>query len=265
LLSTLVAEKLKAETLALAHGFKKVLIETERFGLLSFQKSDVDADTATIYIEGDGFAFLSPNRISPNPTPKNPVSLNLAVQDNSANVLYLARPCQFVSLQQEKNCSLEYWTNRRYASEVIQAVNSAIDQYLRGKHIKKIRLVGHSGGATVAALIAAGRMDVLDLRTLAGNLDIVAFVRQHDVTPLSGSLNPVMFAKELATIPQKHFLGSDDEVITANILDGYLVALRHFDPNLSCVQVETAQHVSHTNGWGEFWRDLPDTVVRCRK
>ncbi len=178
------------EAMALAGGFTKAIINTSQFQLLSYYRLTDDESSVTIYIEGDGYAFAGRHRISLNPTPKNPVSLKLALLDESANVIYIARPCQYVPLKNNPECQSDCWTIKRYAPEVIEAINEVIDDYKKIHNFKNIRLVGYSGGGTVAAILAAQRDDVLDLRTAAGNLDIEMFVRQHNVTPLAGSLNP---------------------------------------------------------------------------
>jgi len=41
--------------------------------------------TLRVYIEGDGFAWINRFRISPDPTPRNPVALKLAATDPASN------------------------------------------------------------------------------------------------------------------------------------------------------------------------------------
>jgi hypothetical protein len=254
-----------AEAMAVSYEFQKSIIKTDDFRLLTYQRNREESESATLYIEGDGFAFAERNRVSPNPTPKNSMGLKLAIQDKSPRVFYIARPCQFVPLKHEPLCSPEYWTTKRYAPEIVEAINSAIDQLVKKEHINKIRLVGYSGGGTIAALIAARRSDVQDLRTIAGNLDIRAFVLEHDVTPLNGSLNPITFAKSLASVPQRHFIGSDDKIVTPNITKSYVTALRQFDSKISCVEIRNIEKASHAKGWEDVWRDMHQELVVCRK
>ena len=214
----------KAEAMAIAGGFTKAVIKTSHFQILSYHKLKENNEIATIYIESDGYAFAGRHRISLNPTPKNPLSLNLALLDKSANVIYIARPCQYIPLKSNPNCQPEYWTIKRYSQEVIEAVNDVIDEYKNNHNLKQIRLVGFSGGGTVAALIAAQRDDVIDLRTMAGNLDTVAFTNHHNVSPLSGSLNPKDFADKLYQVPQIHFIGEKEEIIPLSIAESYRTA-----------------------------------------
>lgn len=94
------------------------------------------------------------------------MGLKLAALDASPNVVYLARPCQYVW---SPLCSDIYWTDRRFAVEVVEAMSAAIDRLILPG--QKLHLVGYSGSGAVAVLVAARRPDVVSLRTIAGNLD----------------------------------------------------------------------------------------------
>ena len=252
-----------AEFLATGHGFEKSILQTSLFKIVSYQ-SITSADTvATFYIEGDGLAWSNRTRISPNPTPKNPLALRLALIDPSENVIYLARPCQYVDLSLEKQCHSDYWTSKRLAPEVIDSMNEAITIVKQRARINKIRLVGYSGGGAVAAILAAKRDDVLDFRTVAGNLDIDLFARQHQVTPLSGSMNPVDFAKALSSIPQLHFIAEKDDIITHSITESYINQLKKYDMDLRCVKIQKVINATHTKGWESAWQRVVDNIVEC--
>jgi len=251
-------------TAAATHGFQKFFIKTENFQLLSYQRVGQRGGTATFYIEGDGFAFTSRQRVSSNPTPRNPLGLKLALLDHAENVIYLARPCQFVPILEEMHCDPAFWTGKRYAPMVVESINEAIDNVKQKMGIHRVRLVGYSGGGTIAAILAARRHDIIDLRTLAGNLDIVAFTRQHKVTPLSGSLNPTDFAAGLANMPQLHLVGEEDKTITRSQTESYLHALREYDPALQCVYVLNLAGVSHVRGWEDIWNLYAGKVIKCK-
>ena len=66
------------------------------FAIQSYRRGA--GEDVTIYIEGDGFAWVSRRQPSTNPTPVNPLALRLAATDPSPAVAYLARPCQYVPL-----------------------------------------------------------------------------------------------------------------------------------------------------------------------
>jgi predicted esterase len=253
----------KADTLATSGGFTKQIINTSRFQMLSYQRLSNENDPVTVYIEGDGYAFVGRHRVSLNPTPVDPISLNLALNDSVDNVIYIARPCQFIPMENNPDCSPEYWSMKRYAPEMISAVNEVIDVYKLKHKVKQLRLVGFSGGATVAAILAAQRNDVLDLRTVAGNLDIDMFSLVHNASPLTGSLNPTDFAKKLVHIPQLHLIGEDDEIILPSVTNSYVSALKQQDVELKCVHVHSIKEVSHTQGWEAHWKNYAPKKVDC--
>lgn len=253
-----------AEQLALENGFHRKSYTTSLFSIVTFQRSDRKGNVITIYIEGDGRAWINRRRVSTNPTPDNPVALKLAITDNSNNVVYLARPCQFLVLNDEDNCSPEYWTSKRASTEVVTAINAVITQLKQEYRAEQIRLVGYSGGATLAAIISASREDVLDFRSVAGNLDIKAFTEYHGITPLHGSINPVSLGQELARVPQEHYYSSDDKVVTPALVEGYMTTLKQHDPNLTCLSSVRLDGISHGYGWQAYWSRLGKEVLRCQ-
>ena len=260
-----VSERLEeAETLSMEHGFQKSVIKTKDFLLMTYIRFQQEGLPVSIYIEGDGYAYAGRHRASSNPTPKNPMGLKLALVDTTPNVIYIARPCQYIQLKDDPNCQQDYWTTKRYSIEVMDATNEAINTLKNKLGFKQIRLIGYSGGGTVAAILAATRNDVIDLRTVAGNLDIDVFVRVHEVTPLVGSLNPVDFANTLVNIPQVHFVGEKDDIITPPITDSYIDAIRKYDASLECVNVRQIKDVSHAKGWETVWQRYADRVVECK-
>mgnify|MGYP002622330811 CR=1 FL=1 len=252
------------ENLANTNGFKQKTYSTEYFSIASYQRLSSASDVISVFIEGDGLAWRNKHRISNNPTPENPLALKLAVNDGADNIIYLARPCQFVALENEPYCTAEYWTSKRASSEIIESFSSVLDQIKLDYPVNKIRLIGYSGGATIAALLAAKRNDILDLRTVAGNLDIETFTSLHQVSPMTGSLNPVDYSNRLSGIPQKHYYSSDDEVVTVDILQSYAGHLRQHDAKLSCMDIEEVANTTHQDGWEDQWPSLSADVLRCR-
>ena len=255
----------KADFLAMEHGFQKSIIKTKDFLLMTYIRFQKEGFSVSVYIEGDGYAYAGRHRVSSNPTPKNPMGLKLALVDTFPNVIYIARPCQYVPIKDNPNCHQDYWTTKRYASEVMDATNEAINILKHKLGFKQIRLIGYSGGGTVAAILAATRNDVVDLRTVAGNLDIELFARHHEVTPLTGSMNPIDFADTLINIPQIHFVGQKDDIITRPITESYINNLKKYDVNLRCVKVHQIKNASHAEGWETEWQRYVDEVVECKR
>jgi hypothetical protein len=246
-----------ADGLARTAGMTRALVRTDSFLLTAFARQRDPAAPLVVYIEGDGLAWLSRSEPSADPTPRQPLALELAVLDPAPNVLYLARPCQY-TVQQDPHCSTQYWTSRRFSGEVISATNQAIDQYLRNGG-RGVRLVGYSGGAAVAALVAARRSDVIDLRTVAGNLDHVALNRHHNVSQQTGSLNAADAAPGLADVPQLHLIGGRDKIVLPQFAEGY--ARRAGDRR--CIEIARVEDASHESGWTAVWPAVLRRQVTC--
>lgn len=216
----------------------------------------VPGQPLSIYIEGDGQAWLSRRQLSGDPTPTDPIALRLSVMDPAPNVVYLARPCQYV---EDPACAPRYWSSHRYSERVVSATDQAIELIRQRIGAHKLHLIGYSGGGAVAALIAARRKDVGSLRTVAGNLDHDALNRHFGVSPLVGSLNPADFAAALAPVPQHHFVGSDDKTVPPFVAARF--ASRSGDRR--CLSVSLIDGVTHEEGWTERWHSLLSRPASC--
>lgn len=203
----------QADDLAAANDWQRLVIPTHTFDFVAYiPQQSASGQTLTIYIEGDGLAWLGRQRLSPDPTPANPLGLKLALHHPAGMAAYLARPCQYVAPAQSHNCAEKYWSSHRFAAEVIHASNEAISVLKNRLQAKELVLVGYSGGGAVASLVAARRNDVKMLITVAGNLDHRAWTELHQVSPLDGSLNPAEAWPALVDIPQIHFVGAGDKI-----------------------------------------------------
>ncbi|MDP3559642.1 MAG: hypothetical protein Q8R79_04740 [Legionellaceae bacterium] len=205
---------MQADSLAKRAGWHEQAIHTSAFTLKMYG-SPVPQKTKilTIYIEGDGLAWLSEERPSTNPTPIIPTGLRMALHhQKNGPIAYLARPCQFVFRKDWSGCQQAYWTHLRFSPAVIHSMDQAVDQLKKEYHAQHIVLIGYSGGGTIAALIAARRTDVLRLITVAAILDTDFWVRQESLTPLYGSLNPADAWNNLISVSQTHWVGAKDTV-----------------------------------------------------
>jgi hypothetical protein len=210
-----------------------------------------------IYLEGDGRAWLSGTRISHNPSPRNPVALQLAAREPGKNVMYIARPCQYVSFEKNPNCEYPYWTHKRFSTEVIDSVSAVIDLGKKKARANKLEIIGFSGGGAVAILVSALRSDVSGIRTVAGNLDHRAWTRNHKVDPLNGSLNAADVVNKVAHIPQIHYVGSQDENIGQYVAKSFLSKAGRTD----CIKIQTVKGATHSKGWEQAWPRLIATVL----
>lgn len=209
-----------------------------------------------VYVEGDGSAWRTRSMPARDPTPLDPIALRLAAIDPSPNVVYLARPCQFT--RDDAACRNAFWTDLRFSEAVIGSMDRAIDIVV-GTRPASIHLVGYSGGAAVAALVAARRSDVSSLRTIAGNLDHVALNDFHRVSRMEGSLDPILVAPALAGLPQRHFVGGRDDVVPAFVAANFVRALGAS----RCATIEVAPEADHGESWVRFWRAEAGKLPRC--
>jgi pimeloyl-ACP methyl ester carboxylesterase len=240
-----------ADRVADRAGFEKSFIRTSSFTLTAFTRFTKKGDPLHVYIEGDGAAWLSRTRLSDDPTPQSPLVLELAALDPTSNVAYLARPGQYAA-DGVPDCDAAYWSDRRFSDEVVEAMSRGVDELRKRAGAGEIHLVGYSGGAAIAVLVAARRIDVVSLRTVAGNLDPDAVNRHHRVSPFMDAKNPMNVAAKLRNLPQRHFVGSQDTVIPSGIARSFLKRSGRRD--LSAITI--VEGATHTRGWRERWKDL---------
>ena len=220
-------------------------IQTDTFIIATWQKINNPTAPYKIYIEGDGHAFNAHGYPSQDPTPKGTLIREIAFGDKNANVIYLSRPCQYIK---GPICEQKYWTTARFAPAVIDAEYQAIKQIAQNKPIV---LVGFSGGAQVAGLLAVTKPDlnVKKVITIAGNLDHQMWTTYHNLPSLSQSLNLADYKTQFLTIPQIHYVGSQDKVIPPQLTKRFIQ-----DDDL-IVEVKSADHNS---GWNSIFEQIWD-------
>lgn len=241
-----------ADRIAEARGFERISIPSPHFTLTAYLRITRPGAPLNLYIEGDGTAWVNRVIRSEDPTPRSTLVMELAGQDPAANVAYLARPGQYLPAQVSP-CDPAYWSDKRFASEVIAAMDGAVSILAGKARVEEINLIGYSGGGAVAALIAAGRSDVGSLRTIAGNLDPATLNRHHGVSPLDeSSRNPMDVAAGLKGMPQRHFVGSGDKVVPAFITHSFLSRMGSSDFR----ELTVVEGATHSDGWRERWNSL---------
>lgn len=180
-------------------------ITSSTFRLATWQKITDRTAPVRIYVEGDGYAFDSKGNPRDDPTPVSTIVRELAFNDPHANVVYMARPCQFI---QTKLCTAECWSTGRFSADAVSALYEASREISQGRDIVYI---GYSGGAMLTGLVIQEYPDlpVKKWITLAGLLDHEAWTKKYHLNPLINSLN----LQKLPDIPQIHFIGDRDKVI----------------------------------------------------
>lgn len=258
-----------AENIALSHDFKKQLIKTNTFTLTSFQKFSTENSThnsdpnkaMTIYIEGDGRTWITRSKLSNNPTPKNPLALKLAVLDNSPNVAYLARPCQYTPHDLDHACNPLVWSDQRFSETTIQSMNEAIGTLKKSAKSRQIHLVGFSGGGAIALLIAARRNDIASIKTIAGDLNPVALSQYHHTSPLISSLDPIAVAQKLIHLPQQHFSGEKDKTVPPFVAEEFVNRMKAIGSH--CATQTMIKDATHHDGWEVIWPTLLQKPFLC--
>lgn len=249
-----------ADQIAFSGGLVRHTITTPLFTYTVFSRINDEKQALHVYIEGDGKAWLSRTQASPDPTPDNPVGLTLAAVDPAPNVLYLARPCQFTSLTRNPNCQVTYWTDKRFSPEVINSMSQALDQVKAATHISKLALIGYSGGGAVAVLLAEQRDDIQSLRTVAGYLDIAYVNQQHNVSAMPESLNPIDKALQLKRLPQVHFNGEKDRIISPEVARRFV----HYT-GIRCASEISIPDMNHQGPWARVWPRLLTITPVCHQ
>jgi hypothetical protein len=246
-------QTIMAETSKIGHqkGLEPIIYQTKNFKIFTLQKITDPLKPLKIYFEGDGRAFINRHTASANPTPTSFFLINLIKEDDSANILYVARPCQYVS---SENCQPKYWTNARFSKEIIDAVDEVVKAFPKFE----LELVGYSGGGEVAKQIAVRNKNVVNLRTIAGNIYHAKFTEIHHVLPLDESL-PEQNLLKLANIPQIHFVGSKDKVVPKIIAETYRDKLL----KKSCARIILVENATHSKGWNEEWKKLSKIQPFC--
>ncbi len=249
---------IKPETEAIDGKMQLIETPSNGFVLTSFQRLQNTNAPIRIYIEGDGFAWITRTQASNNPTPKNALALKLALQDTSPNVIYLARPCQY-SLDKSPKCNLSHWTDARFSPEIIKLLNDSLNAIKSAHPQQSFELIGYSGGATIALMLAAGRDDILNVRTVAGNLSPNLVNHLHKVSEMPNAADPITISNKTAAIPQLHFYGTDDKVVPKVIAETYLKSII----DKGCAKIIAVENTSHEYGWLEAWPALLSQPLNC--
>ena len=233
------------EEWAQPRGFAPVPAGTTDLPMLALARGTAAA-VLHVYIEGDGAAWPSPLHPPRDPTPDRPVALALAAQDPAPAVVYLGRPCQFPAAEKTRGCPLKYWTSHRFAAEVVDAYRQTLDAQKARTGAIQLRLFGYSGGGVVATLLAMSRRDVVQLVTIAAPVSVAEWTAWHQVTPLTGSLDPGVQDRSLPRAV--HFVGGKDAVVPPQVVRGFA--------NRSGGRLRIVADFDHQCCWSRDWRRL---------
>jgi hypothetical protein len=202
----------KVDKLARRAGLSREIVRGGEFRHVLYRRAVLaPAEELHVYIDGDGLAYRSLYLPSEDPTSAEPLALELMLKD-PAPALYLGRPC-YLGLVQDDECNVSYWTLRRFSPEVVSSMTHVLRARIDAAGAKRVTLIGYSGGAALALLIADNIPEVNRIVTVAGNLDVAGWVRLHGYTPLAGSLDPFTDERRRTDVLQVHYAGAQDENI----------------------------------------------------
>lgn len=200
-----------------------------------------------IYIEGDGTPWIRQSRVSVDPTPTNPVMLQL-MHDATHAAAYLGRPCYF-GLATSAGCDSRWWTYERYSDAVIESMCVAANELSEALKAETVQLIGYSGGGAIVAAMMKCTDRLVSIATIAANLDPASWARHHGYTPLHDL--PVLSAPGPTNISvhQTHWQCRGDEVVPPYVTDAYFVA----HPSATRIIVDDC---SHSIGWTRYWMQI---------
>ena len=224
-------------TIPQSDQFEAKQIETEHFSLAVWEKNSIQkGQTLRIYFEGDG-----------DPNPLHTVAFDLASADPTANVIYVARPCQWVK---DKICEQkpQIYKAARFHPEIMREMEELTTYLIRKHQASAVEFIGYDGGAVIA-LNMAGKIPAKRVITVAGITDINAFNSYHDLPEFAEDEadNPADNLLVLAQTPQIHYVGKEDKVTPPRLVERFVSRLK----NPKSAVVKVVPDTGHTD-----WRGI---------
>ena len=236
------------------NSFKKNIYSTKFFNIYSLEKIN-NNKSLTIYIEGDGTSWVDRFTPSSDPTPTDPLAFKLALIDVNENVIYLARPCQY---EWSSNCDKDVWTVGQYSLTVLNSYKEIINHL--SKKYKEIHLIGYSGGAGVVMYLASiENKNIKSIRTIAGNINHNELSSILNISRLNKSINFFSIEEKIKEVPQIHYYGSKDKTVPNELQTSY----KERNLENDCVKIQSANKVSHNEGWLDFWTNNNTIIPSC--
>lgn len=238
------------------YGFEQQIIQGTTFNHIVFFKQSADnTNELHIYLDGDGSPWINHRWVSSNPTPRSTLMLELMLQDQVTS-LYLGRPC-YHGLGTDLICPSKFWTSHRYSPAIVNSMIVAITNITEKYKPKRLILIGHSGGGTLATLIAESLAKIDGIITIAANLNLNAWVKFHGYSALSGSLDPADRKPLAKEIFQLHLAGARDRNIPFNQISSF-VSKQH------SAQIQVFKDYDHHCCWEKIWPSILESVERLK-
>ena len=205
--------------------FEEKQIETGYFSIAVWEKTNIQkGKPLRLYFEGDG-----------TPNPEHKVAFEFAERDPSDNVIYIARPCQWVK---DRICDQkpEIFKEARFHNEIMKEMQELTEYLMKKYRAPSVELIGYDGGAVVALNMAL-KVPTDRIVTIAGITDIDAYNSYHDISPKEDDeiANPALNLSLLAGIPQVHYVGKEDEITPRRLVERFVARMQN--PKSAVVKV----------------------------
>ena len=235
-------------------GLQRSVVPGDGFQHVLFERANLGpASTLHVYLEGDGSPERALRSVPPDPTPSQPLAMQLLALDPAPSLL-LGRPCYHGA----GPCSPWHWSEGRYGEDVVESMATALRRIASERGVQQLVLIGHSGGGTLAMLLAERLPGVRAVVTVAGNLDVAAWTRHHGSAPLQGSLDPATRSPLSRELVQLHLVGGhDDQVppdVTAPMIARQPSATRRLFPTFD-------HHCCWASAWPAVLADLDQRLA----
>ncbi len=237
-------------------NFKESIYTTPYFEIYSLNKIKNRSGKIIVYIEGDGVSWIDRFTISSNPTPINPLAFKLSKIDENENIIYLARPCQYVTTINCEND--EIWTFAQYSEPVLSTYKFIIDSLI---DYDEIHIVGYSGGAGIAMYLASlNHPKIKSIKTVAGNINHNRLTRLNNISSLDKSVNFFEIENKSKNVPQIHYFGKEDITVPKALFLNY----KNNDKNINnkCIKIQEV-NATHNLGWFDFWKNENKKIPNC--
>lgn len=233
------------------HGFSTEIIQGSEFQhVIYIQDGAHNSSILHVYLDGDGQPWIDNSLVSADPTPINPMMLNLMAIDQAPGI-YLGRPC-YHGFSTIPPCDPGLWTSARYSLRVVKSMERALLDYMARAGYSEAVLIGYSGGGTLAMLLAERVNATRAVVTISGNLDIDSWTEHHGYSPLKGSINPAHLSRLDPEILQYHLIGKADRNVPYHLVEQVL-------RTQSNARVLVWEKFDHDCCWHTIWPEfLPD-------
>lgn len=238
---------------ALEAGFSATVVKSDHYHhQLFYNDKALQAKTLHVYLDGDGTPWSRSGWPSIDPTSRNPLILQMMMQDESP-ALFIGRPC-YHGVGQNDDCDEKLWTSGRYSYEVVQSLLQVSNRWVKTHRIEEVVFIGYSGGGTLAVLMAPNALNLIRVVTIAANLDVDAWNAFHGYPPFELSLNPADQIEAVKNIEQIHFAGGLDKVAPTEIIEKFANTSPKF-------RYQLYPNYSHHCCWVDAWPNILQKIL----